>query len=120
MTRSKLAAAALLSVTSWLTMGCNSVTGFSDVTFDGEPITDSGGGEAAPDVPVNSTPLACSYAPEGGSIGVGEMKFLPPTLSFNGYAPGAQTTGPINATAFFDCTGNKEVHAIVFETSQFG
>jgi hypothetical protein len=120
MTRAKLAAATLLSVTSWLSMGCNSVAGFSDVTFDGEPISDSGGGEVAPDVPAPTTPLACSYAPDAGTLGVGETKFLPPTLSFNGYSPGSEQPGPINATAFYDCTGNKEVHAIVFETSQFG
>ncbi|MEM6791160.1 MAG: hypothetical protein AAGA56_11370 [Myxococcota bacterium] len=63
-------------------------------------------------------PPACTYP--SGPYGVGEGETVPPTLSWEGYAPGASAPGTITAEDFFDCDGQRGIHAVIVDSSQYG
>jgi hypothetical protein len=60
----------------------------------------------------------CDYP--DGPYGVGEGQIVPPTLTWQGFAPGASSPTTIAITDFFDCDGSRGINALYFDTSQFG
>jgi len=60
----------------------------------------------------------CQYP--AGPYGVGQGQTVPPSLSWQGYAPGASSPSTISIQEFFDCDGAKGIHAVLFDTSQYG
>ena len=60
----------------------------------------------------------CQYP--AGPYGVGQGQTVPPSLSWQGYAPGASSPSTLSIQEFFDCDGAKGIHAILFDTSQYG
>jgi hypothetical protein len=65
-----------------------------------------------------SGPGPCTYPV--GPYGVGLGDTVPSNISWQGYAPGAATPSTVSTKDFFDCDGAKGIHAILFDTSQFG
>ncbi len=63
-------------------------------------------------------PEPCEYPP--GPYGVGMNETVPPTLSWQGYAPGAASPSTITIEQLYDCDGSRGIHALYFDTSQFG
>jgi hypothetical protein len=74
----------------------------------GQQVASSGSGAAEP----------CVYP--AGPYGVAEGQVVPPTLSWQGYAPGSATATTVSVQDFFDCDGSKGINAVMVDTSQFG
>ena len=60
----------------------------------------------------------CQYPTGPYGVSVGEV--VPPTLSWQGYKPGASSPSTISIKDFFDCDGTKGINALMVETSQYG
>jgi hypothetical protein len=60
--------------------------------------------------------ISCTYP---AANGVAQGQVVPPT-GWDGYAPGATEARRIDISEFYDCVGSKSVHAIMYDTSQFG
>ncbi len=99
-------------------LGCNVLTGGNDVlvTGEGDPAIGNGSG-AVPAPPGPGVLMSCAYSPT--SPGVALNKQVPTSKQWDGYRPFSHEIGTGYGTEHYDCTGNKGVHAIVFETSQF-
>lgn len=67
---------------------------------------------------VGAGPTNCEYPM--GPYGVAQGQVVPPTISWQGYAPGASAPSTITMESLFDCDGSKNVNAIIVDTSQFG
>ncbi len=78
------------------------------------PSTGSGSSGAGGD----PGPTQCEYP--AGPYGVGMNQTVPPTLTWQGFAPGAATASTIRMSDFHDCDGTRGIHALYFDTSQFG
>jgi len=63
-------------------------------------------------------PTGCDYP--AGPYSVAQGGTLPPTLSWQGIAPGSSTPTTVSVQDFFDCDGSKGIDALIFDTSQFG
>ena len=63
-------------------------------------------------------PEPCEYPP--GPYGVDVGQIVPPTLSWEGFAPGEPSSSTLLITDLFDCDGSRGIHALYFDTSQFG
>jgi hypothetical protein len=58
-----------------------------------------------------------------GTIGLGgcsDNNVLPINLSWQGYRPGAPEPSQVNVAEFYDCDGSRGIHALYFDTSQYG
>ncbi len=56
-----------------------------------------------------------------GPYGVAQGQVVPPTLSWQGYAPGASSPSTITMQDLWDCDGmNGGIDAIIIDTSQYG
>ncbi len=125
---------------------CNAITGADDVQFDdddddgGSQVASSGngsgsgvttggmggmagvGGGATNGTGVTSGagagPQNCTYPP--GPYGVDQGEVVPPTISWQGYAPGASSPTTITTQDLFDCDGSRGIHAVIVDTSQYG
>ncbi len=86
----------------------------------GDPSTVGAGGMATSSGTqgVGAGPTSCEYP--AGPYGVGQGQVVPPTISWQGYAPGASAPSTITMESLFDCDGSKNINAIVVDTSQFG
>jgi hypothetical protein len=74
--------------------------------------TSTGSGTGAGD------PTGCEYP--AGPYGVAQGQVVPPSLSWQGFAPGSTTAETISIQDFFDCDGSRGIHAVLFDTSQYG
>lgn len=123
---------------------CNSISGADDVQFDddddggsqsasngsGSGVTTGGtggmagvGGNATTTSSVATSgagagPQNCTYPP--GPYGVGQGEIVPPTISWQGYAPGGSSPTTITTQDLFDCDGSRGIHAVIVDTSQYG
>lgn len=123
---------------------CNSITGSDDVQFDddddgGSQVASSGNGSGSgattgstggmAGVGGNATttgatsgagagPQNCTYP--AGPYGVDQGEVVPPTISWQGYAPGASSPSTITMQDLFDCDGSRGIHAVIVDTSQYG
>ena len=80
--------------------------------------TGSGDSSSAASTGTGTGPDPCNWP--SGPYGVGQGQTLPSNLSWQGYAPGATTPSTISIQEFFDCDGMKGIHAVLFDTSQYG
>lgn len=80
--------------------------------------TVNGAGGSTANTGAGAGPTECIYPPP--PYGVAQGQVLPPTLSWQGFAPGASTPSTINVEDFFDCDGSRDIDAVVFDTAQFG
>src|SRR5215472_16178311 len=96
---------ALLGVPTLAACSGGSTSGSSppDAASDAPSFHD--GGDAA----------TCPYpaGPYGTTVG----STLPPTLVWQGYAPGASAASTIRVTDFYDCDGSKGINALLMDTS---
>ncbi len=100
-------------------MGCNVLTGGDDVVLVGggdEPAVGNGGG-VVPAAPGPEALMSCAYSPSNPGVALNMQ--IPASKQWDGYRPFSHEIGTGYGTEHYDCTGNKGVHAIVFETSQF-
>jgi hypothetical protein len=65
-----------------------------------------------------ASPTNCQYP--AGPYGVAQGQTLPPSLSWQGYAPGGSQPVTVTVQDFFDCDGTRGIHAVLFDTAQFG
>lgn len=63
-------------------------------------------------------PTNCEYP--AGPYGVAQGATVPPSLSWQGYAPGSSTPSTISIQDLFDCDGSRGIDAIIIDTSQYG
>jgi hypothetical protein len=63
-------------------------------------------------------PQPCQYP--AGPYGVALGQTVPPTISWQGYAPGQSQATNISIQDLFDCDGRFGIHAIMIDTSQYG
>lgn len=79
-----------------------------------------GGGDPTTTVASSSStgPTDCEYP--SGPYGVGMGDVVPPTLSWQGYGPGASQSETISMAQFHDCDGTLGINALAIDTSQFG
>lgn len=63
-------------------------------------------------------PTECEYP--AGPYGVAQGQVVPPNLTWQGFAPGSSTAETISIVDFFDCDGSRGIHAVLFDTSQYG
>ena len=63
-------------------------------------------------------PDPCVYP--AGPYGVAQGQIVPPTLSWQVYAPGASSPSTLTSEDLFDCDGTKGIDVIVVDTSQYG
>jgi hypothetical protein len=111
-----------------LLVGCSSATtepweGSTKDAGGGAPSASSRDAAPAPDAGSPSAEAAaapeaaaeCVYPPGPYGQQVGDI--VDPSLSWQGYAPGASTPSTIVASAFYDCDGKKGVRAILFDES---
>lgn len=63
-------------------------------------------------------PTECEYP--AGPYGVAQGQIVPPNLTWQGFAPGSSAAQTISILDFFDCDGSRGIHAVLFDTSQFG
>lgn len=63
-------------------------------------------------------PTECEYP--AGPYGVAQGQTVPPSLTWQGFAPGSSTAETISILDFFDCDGSRGIHAVLFDTSQYG
>lgn len=129
-------------------LACNEISGANDVTFSDDDdggssgVTTSGngsngssgqggtvgsGGTGTSTTGAGGTgtggqggsPLPpCEYP--AGPYGVAQGQTVPPSLSWQGYLPGASSPSTITIDMFFDCDGRKGINAVVVDTSQYG
>jgi|RhiMetdeSRZDD1v2_1073273.scaffolds.fasta_scaffold1367617_2 hypothetical protein len=126
---------------------CNMITGADGIRLDddddeetgasGVPVTSAGSGgattgpgsgaatsntvgaqQATSGVSSTSSGTPCTYP--AGPYGVAQGQVVPPTLTWQGYAPGSNTVTTISIQDFFDCDGSKGINAVMVDTSQFG
>lgn len=118
--RSALQVAVLVSALGFV-VGCNHLVGTDDVSVDGAADGDGAGDPGATPGGLSAyaptTPLNCNYQP--ATLGVDANKQLPPTLKWQGYAPGSDEVGSLSAMHFFDCNGSKGIDVVVFEMAKF-
>jgi hypothetical protein len=141
------ATAAVLGVLCAAGFACNAVTGADGITFDdddggpgntaatGSGVVSAGntGGSTSAGPGVGGTSTAgpgpnastgagasnpCTYP--SGPYGVAQGQVVPPTLSWQGYAPGSNTVTTITPEDLFDCDGSKGINAVMVDTSQYG
>jgi hypothetical protein len=60
--------------------------------------------------------ISCTY-PAASGVATGQVV---PATGWDGYAPGEAEARRIEISEFYDCVGSKSVHAIMYDTSQFG
>ena len=127
-------------------VACNVISGADDVTFSDDDDGSGNGGSTAQGgtttagnggSTTNSTttsgvggagsggqgsggmpPQPCVYP--SGPYGVAQGQTVPPTLSWQGYLPGASTPTTITMDSFLDCDGSRGIDALVVDTSQYG
>ena len=63
------------------------------------------------------TQIDCAYPP---GTGVAQGQVVPSSTGWEGYAPGSDVPEHIDISQFYDCVGSKGVHAIFYDTSQYG
>ena len=63
-------------------------------------------------------PPNCDYPT--GPYGVAQGNVVPPTITWQGYAPGAASPSTIRMEDLFDCDGSRGIDAIIIDTSQYG
>ena len=97
------------------TSGPAGVGGAVDVVGAGAGPTSSGVGGTGSGEP---GPTECEYP--AGPYGVAQGQIVPPNLTWQGFAPGSSTASTISIQDFFDCDGSRGIHAVLFDTSQFG
>jgi len=74
-----------------------------------------------PPEPSPGPATTCAYPPpnaDGYGVAVGSI--VPGDYSWIGYAPGDDTPRRVTASEFHDCHGDKGVHAVLFDTAQYG
>jgi hypothetical protein len=98
--------------------GTTSSTGTGSTGAGSSGTGSTGSGSTGSGMGGDPGPTDCEYP--GGPYGVAEGDTVPPTLSWEGYAPGASSPSTIAVTDFFDCDGTRGIHALYFDTSQFG
>jgi hypothetical protein len=84
----------------------------------GATTTTGGGASSSSVVASSSTGPACLYP--DGPYGVSLGKVIPKNLKWQGYLAGGEAQGTLTTEELFDCDGTKGIHAILFDTSQFG
>lgn len=127
-------------------IACNSITGADGVQFDddddggsqvassGSEVTTSGGaavgaggmaGVGGSSTTSNGAtsgagagPQNCTYP--SAPYGVGQGQTVPPTISWQGFAPGGSSPTTITTEDLFDCDGSRGIHAVIVDTSQYG
>jgi hypothetical protein len=82
--------------------------GVTDVVVPTDPGTSS---EPAP------IDVKCAYPP-GSGVAVGQV--VPVNTGWDGFRPGEVVPSYINISEFYDCKTTEGVHAIFYDTSQFG
>lgn len=89
-------------------------------TGSGAGPTGSGAGGSSSGSGMGGDPgtTQCEYP--DGPYGVGLGQIVPPTISWEGYAPGASSPSTLTMAELHDCDGSKGIHALYFDTSQFG
>jgi hypothetical protein len=83
-----------------------------------ETSTDSGADDAtadAGDEGGDADASGCVYP--AGPYGVTVGKVLPPTLSWQGFAPGATAASTVKITDLYDCDGSKGINAILIDNA---
>jgi hypothetical protein len=105
-------------ITAAALFGCNNLTGSVEATTD-----DDGSGIIDPGVkPGGQSPgaksMKCAYP--GGNIGVDLDQVIPVTHAWEGYVPGEDGPATLHIADLFDCDASLGIHAILFDTSQFG
>ena len=131
---------------SALFIGCNMVTGASDIVLSGSggsggsastasssgAVTGAGGATngnasaassgaqsaASSTVASSSSGSNCVYP--AGPYNVTQGAILPPTLHWSGYPAGGFDQGTVSVKDLYDCDGSKGITALFFDTSQFG
>ena len=78
----------------------------------------AGGTSGSGGTGVGAGPTVCEYP--AGPYGVAVGQTVPPTITWQGYAPGASSASTISIQDLFDCDGSKGIDALLFDTSQFG
>ena len=66
----------------------------------------------------SSGPTDCGNYP-AGPYGVAEGDVVPPTLAWQGYAPGSDEIVAFGPADFYDCDGSRGINAILVDTSKF-
>ncbi len=99
-------------------MGSSGVGGSSSSTSSSSSSSGSGGSGLGGQGGDGAGPVACEY-PQG-PYGVGQGQTVPPTLSWQGYAPNSNSVSTITSEDFFDCDGLRGIDAVLIDTSQFG
>jgi hypothetical protein len=129
-----IAPAALVAVAMVADLGCaesrksrkdddDDGSGASSVSAGGASAVAVGaGGSMAQQVTATGTggtpPPPCEYPPP--PYGVAQGQVVPPTLSWQGYAPGNGSVTTVSIQDFFDCDGTKGIRAVMVDTSQYG
>ncbi len=111
-----LAAVAL----TWGLAGCTNFTGADGLGVDDVEVPEDDGEVAVnpSENPAINSGLTCAYAP--GPYGVDETQIVPVTHNWNGWVAGEAAPRIFNVSELYDCESSKEIHAIIFDTSQFG
>ena len=63
-------------------------------------------------------PDPCTYP--AGPYGVAQGQTMPPSLSWQVYAPGQSSPSTVSTSDLFDCDGSKGIDVLIFDTSQYG
>jgi hypothetical protein len=91
--------------------GFGGPSGSSGVGGDSGSGSSSGGPEPLP--------TDCGAYPSG-PYGVAVGSAVPPSLSWQGYAPGSDQVSTVVPDDFYDCDGTRGIDAVLLDTSQFG
>lgn len=116
-----------------LAAGCSNSNDASPASDGGSPVVDTGapavdsGASAVDSGPADTgvadgpTEAAAEAGPKcaypAGPYGVNFGQVLPPTLTWQGYAPNATSVTTLKITDLYDCDGTKGINAIVFDSS---
>ncbi len=102
--------------------GPPSSSGAGSSSGSGSSGSSSGGGGAIPNPSSPEAGVAdagpthgCTYPP--GPYGITTGAVLNPSLSWQGYAPGASASSTVTARDYFDCDGTKGINALYIDVS---
>jgi hypothetical protein len=100
--------------------GASATVGNGGATAGPGPTTTGAGGGSTTTTAASTTtgPDPCTYPT--GPYGVAVNQTVPPSLTWQGYSPGASSPGTVSIQELFDCDGSKGIDAILFDTSQYG
>ena len=101
--------------------GCNGISGADKLSIDDAGVNATGGGSTATATTTTTTgggTAPCVYP--AGPYGVAQGHTVPPTLSWQVYAPNSDTPSTLKMEDLFDCDGTHGRDVVIVDTSQFG